>query len=62
MHMLYSNAGSMTVYDYNPGRGPIHMDIVQCSGSELTLLSCDYDPNPNCDHTTDALVECQREL
>ena len=49
-------------HGYNPGTGPMHMDNVHCSGSELTLLSCDYDPNPNCFHFQDALVECQREL
>ena len=62
IHMLYSNAGSTVAHDYLPGTDPIHMDNVDCSGSELTLLSCNYDPNPNCDHFTDALVECQREL
>ena len=38
------------------------MGSVHCSGSELTLLSCDYDPNSNCFHIQDALIECQREL
>ena len=58
----YSDAGSIAVIDFRPGRGPIHMDDVHCNGSELTLLSCDHVPNNNCLHIEDASVECLREL
>ena len=60
--MHWSNTGSRAVSDFRPGTGPIHMDNVNCSGSELTLLSCEHNPNQNCFHIEDATVECQREL
>ena len=63
MYMHCFNVGSTKVYGYSglPYAVPIHMDHVGCDGSEMTLLSCPYD-SPNCDHTSDAFVSCQREL
>ena len=37
---------------YNRGTGPIHLDQVQCSGTELTLQECAHDGVGvhNCSH------------
>ena len=39
--------------------GPIHLDDVNCRGSETSLISCPYNPIDNCAHTEDAGVRCQ---
>ena len=46
---------------FGPGTGSIYLDNVQCSGSELTLLSCPSNPigTHNCGHSEDAGVECR---
>ena len=63
MKHIHFNAGSTVWNGRRPGTGPIHMDSVNCSGFELTLLSCQYDPNiDDCIHNEDALVQCQRKL
>ena len=46
---------------YNPGKGPILLDDVRCSGTEASLLSCVSRPvySHNCQHSEDAGVSCQ---
>ena len=46
---------------FGQGTGAIYLDNVQCTGTELTLLSCSANPigNHNCAHSEDAGVECQ---
>lgn len=61
IHVLCPNAGSKALDEYNPGTGKVHMDHVHCRGSEQALILCDYE-DPNCPHTQDALVSCEREL
>ena len=47
---------------YLAGSGPIYLDNVGCSGSELTLAQCDYDSNTaDCNHNEDAGVRCARK-
>ncbi|KAJ8027602.1 Deleted in malignant brain tumors 1 protein [Holothuria leucospilota] len=43
---------------FGEGKGPIHLDVLECSGSELTLLDCEYKQKRNCMHNEDAGVEC----
>ena len=43
---------------FGVGTGPILLDDVQCTGNELLLTSCPYNPNHNCGHFEDAGVVC----
>lgn len=48
---------------YPAGSGPIYLDNVACSGSELTLVQCSYDTHTaDCVHREDAGVRCIRKL
>ena len=54
--------GAQSLSRYLAGSGPIYLDNVACSGSELTLAQCDYDPNTvDCNHNEDAGVRCARK-
>ena len=47
---------------FGPGVDPIHLDDVQCTGSESSLFDCTANTIHNCNHLEDAGVECmQRE-
>ena len=43
---------------------PIHLDDLQCSGAEATLLNCTHSGIGvhNCDHPEDVGIICQRSL
>ncbi|KAJ8027601.1 Deleted in malignant brain tumors 1 protein [Holothuria leucospilota] len=43
---------------FGEGKGPIHLDTLECSGNELSLLDCEYKQKSNCMHNEDAGVEC----
>ena len=53
--VIATNGGS-----YSRGTGPIYLDQVQCSGTELTLQECTHDGIGvhNCGHSEDAGVIC----
>ena len=57
---LFSGAVAHTRAYFNPGKGPIFLDDVQCSGSEANLLSCVSSPvySHNCHHSEAAGVSC----
>ena len=44
---------------FGPGLGPIHLDGVDCKGTEDALLSCPSVPIRSCSHGEDAGVSCE---
>jgi hypothetical protein len=44
---------------FGPGTGPIHLDDVQCTGREMNITDCMYDPDSSdCVHNEDASIMC----
>lgn len=44
---------------YDAGSGAIFLNVVDCIGSETSLLDCVHNRNTNqCDHSKDAGVRC----
>ena len=43
---------------FGQGSGPIYLDSLQCSGSELDLFDCPGDTTPSCTHADDAGARC----
>ena len=59
--IFYSSA--YTYYSsayFGAGTGPIWLDDLSCSGSELTLLQCSHRGlgSHNCNHSEDVSVRC----
>ncbi|PIK48342.1 putative deleted in malignant brain tumors 1 protein-like [Apostichopus japonicus] len=50
--------GALTVAFFSEGTGLIHLDDVECSGSESSLLDCVHTTDHNCGHSEDAGVSC----
>ena len=50
----------MAIREFGGGVDPIHLDNVQCTGSETTILQCPQNEigNHNCTHSEDAGVRC----
>ena len=43
---------------YGSGTGPIHLDEVICSGTESSILDCQYITDHDCSHNEDIGVLC----
>ena len=56
--VLFSGAQATSLSQFGQGSGAIHLDNVQCAGTETTLLQCTYAPIHNCAHFEDAGVIC----
>lgn len=61
MYSFFTGAIAHTNAHFNPGKTPIFLDDVQCSGIEASLLSCVSSPiySHDCEHSDDAGVSCQ---
>ena len=50
---------------FGPGRGPIHLGDIRCTGSEQRLIDCPYTNNTfesDCTHGEDVAVYCQPSI
>ena len=54
-------AVSLSYAYFGQGTGAIHLDDVQCSGSETSLLQCPHSSTHNCGHYEDAGIRCPGE-
>ena len=46
---------------FGEGYGPVLLDYVNCNGDEASLLNCEYlitNTTSQCDHSSDAGVDC----
>ena len=60
--LLYTTTGARahTGAYFGEGSGPIHLDFVQCSGSEYNLTECEIRRDKiRIDHSFDVGVKCQ---
>ncbi len=62
--ICYSGGGYPVETRYGAGEGPIHLDDVQCSGEESSLLDCEHDGigESNCDHDEDISIVCHSKF
>ena len=61
----FSRSGALALVQaaFGAGTGPIYLDDVTCTGTELRLVNCRANPigDHNCIHLEDAGVRCQLE-
>ena len=60
---MITDAVAFSSAHFGPGTGPIHLDNVDCSGSERNLTDCLHSSSIRCSsgHSEDAGVRCQGE-
>lgn len=63
---LYTAGGLAVIYPlayFGEGSGPIHLEVLECEGTEFSLTECpQLGTTLNCVHSQDASVICLREL
>ena len=61
MHVSMTDSRGFQGARFGEGSDPIHLDNVDCSGTEQRLVNCSANPVGvhNCDHSDDASVRCQ---
>ena len=60
-YTYYTGSGYYSRAHYGHGRGPIHLDNVNCRGSEQRLIDCSYS-GLDCTHAEDASVYCRPSM
>ena len=53
-HVCTAGAIGLRRAPFGPGLGPIHLDNVNCTGTENSLTNCMYNPQHDCNHGDDA--------
>ena len=43
---------------FGEGYGPVLLGYVNCNGDEASLLNCEHAKTTECDHSSDAGVDC----
>ena len=56
----FGSALSVRGSTYGEGSGRILMDDVECTGTETTLISCQYSTTHNCRHAEDVGIICNQ--
>ena len=56
-----TGATARTGGSYGQGTGPIHLDDVACTGTEMRLTDCMFNSMANCQHSEDAGVTCSAQ-
>ena len=56
--LFTSDAQAFSNAFYGQGSGPIYLDSVQCSGTELDLFDCPSDNTPSCTQSDAAGARC----
>ena len=60
LHSFATGATAHTDAYFGEGSGPIHLDFVQCSGSEYNVTECEIRHDRiRIDHSFDVGVKCQ---
>lgn len=59
MLIIITGAVAIRFGFFGQGFGPIHLDDVQCIGTESSLTLCSFSDMDNCNHYEDAGVRCQ---
>ena len=55
---VFVGAKAYTSAFFGEGYGPVLLDYVNCNGDEASLLNCEHHNTTECDHSSDAGVEC----
>ena len=60
LHLTYTGATAHSSAYFGEGSGAVHLDSVQCSGSEYNLTECATgNSEDGSDHSQDVGVKCQ---
>ena len=61
MYFVPTDAVAFSGAHFSSGVGPIHLNNVDCSGSETNLIDCSHSSTVSCNngHSEDAGVRCQ---
>ena len=64
VYFVITDAVAFSSAHFGAGIGPIHLDYVDCTGSENNLTSCPHSSSIRCSsgHSEDAGVRCQGKL
>ena len=55
---VFVDAQAYTSAYFGEGYGPVMLDYVNCNGDEASLLNCEHFKTTECDHSSDAGVDC----
>ena len=56
--MCVVDAKAYTSAFFGEGYGPVLLNYVNCNGDEASLLNCEHTSTTQCEHSSDAGVDC----